>query len=233
MRRSGFVPAAIAAAALAATVFLAGCQDIVNDIFDTGAPTGLSASDGDYADSVEVSWSAPSLTSDKWKGKSITHYRVAWTGPSSGSKTTNSTSCSIPVSIDNRATYYEVTVTTVISWVDEGSTSDKGFAMDSETLFWPDGGKDYAMTGASRWYVTMLQEGFAYRFDFGASSGNVAFYPYKSLDLIDTGTASAPPSSTVDWKCDEGGNGHKFYVHVTPVAAGSGFRARCDLGFGF
>ena len=124
-------------------------------------------------------------------------------------------------------------MTTFISGSPEGSSSDKGFAMDSETLFWPDGGKDYAMTGASRWYVTMLQEGFAYRFDFGASSGNVAFYPYKSLDLIDTGTASAPPSSTVDWKCDEGGNGHKFYVHVTPVAAGSGFRARCDLGFGF
>jgi hypothetical protein len=211
---------------------LSGCQDILNSLLDNGAPTGVNASDGDYKDSIEVSWGAPNLSSDKWKGSFVTGYSISWSGPAgaSGSARTSGTGCSIPVASANRAQYFDVTVTSEITG-DAGSGAsdyDTGFAMDAKELIWPDAGATYNVSGTEQWYMTMLQKGFAYSFDFGPGTGVVEFYPFKTLDLDHAELAAAAPA----WTCDENGASHKFYVRVQPSAS-SGFFAKCDLGFGF
>ncbi|MDP3179980.1 MAG: hypothetical protein Q8M76_18860 [Spirochaetaceae bacterium] len=218
------------AVSLSAILVLSSCQDMFNSIFDTAAPTGVSASDGDYSDRVEVHWGAPNLSGDKWKGYSVDHYDVGWSGPDSGSSgRITSTSFSIPVSAGDRAVYFEVTVETTLrklggSTESGGEASDKGFAMDAENLIWADGGQAYTIAGADRWYVTMLQKGFVYSFEFqGSSTGYAEFYDYKTLDpqREKTATASAPA-----WVCDEGGAWNKYYVHVVPSGSGAIFTAR-------
>lgn len=229
-RRPGRIALALAAS-LAAILVLSACQDMFNSLFDTAAPTGVSASDGDYADRVEVHWGAPSLSSDKWKDYSVDHYDVSWSGPASGSHSTSSTNYAIPVAAGDRAKYYEITVETTLrklggGTVWGGSASDKGFAMDAEDLIWEDGGRTYTIAGADRWYVTMLQKGFAYSFEFlGPSMGYAEFYDHKTLDPLreKTETASAPA-----WTCDEDGAWNKFYVHVVPNGSGATFTARFD-----
>jgi len=218
--------------ALACALSLPGC-DLVNAIMDNGAPMGVSASDGDYANSISVSWSAPSLSSDKWKGYSVSHYEVSWNSESDSGYADNVYWTSFTISPAIQAQCYTVTVTAVLSggWLSGGSSSDTGFALDTQELTWPDGGAAHAVGGTSQWYVTMLQRGFAYRFDFdGAVGGTVQFYPYKSLDPL---AAVTLPAGSPTWTCDEDGAGHKFYVKVQPDSPGTGFAATCDNGYGF
>jgi hypothetical protein len=212
----------LAAAGLGAMIALSGCQDILNSILDNAAPTGLSASDGDYADSIYVSWGAPNISSDKWAGYSIVGYDISWTGPLSNtvSLLANVTNYSITAGNLVSASKYNITVTTKLSAgsLSGGSATDTGFALPAQQdLIWKDGGGNYTVSGGEQWYVTMLQKGFTYNFDFGGGSGTVEFYPYKSLTLAgSTGTGSS-----VSWTCDAEGNGHKFYVHVVPSAPGT------------
>lgn len=212
---------AVLAAALAATIALVGCQDILNSLLDSGAPTGLNASDGDYGDSISVSWSAPDLSSDKWKGYSVDHYYVSW---DSGNYWTTSTSCTIRSVTP--AVSYTVTVEAVLDPSGGGSASDTGFAMDADDLKWYDGGRSYDVSSGEQWYVTMLQKGFSYRFT-GSAVNSVEFYPFKTLESVDSIS-----SSPFIWKCDEDGTWNKFYVKVNANAAGN-FTAQCDYGYGF
>jgi hypothetical protein len=209
--------ARVAVLALASALGLAGCQEIFNSIFDTAAPTGVSASDGEHPDSIEVSWGTPSLTSDKWKGYEISGYDLSWDGPGADPGFVSGNSCSIRVDSFNRATEYLVTVTTRFKGGSSGgSASDEGFALDTEPLLWADGGRPYAIAGVDRWYVTMLQKGFTYTFDFpAATTGPVEFCPYKSLERLHTIPASG---SSQAWTCDEDGAANKFFVHVAPGA---------------
>jgi hypothetical protein len=215
---------AVLAAAIAATLALAGCQDILNSLLDTGAPTGLSASDGDYSDSISVSWSAPDLSSEKWKGYSVDHYYVSW---DSGYYWTTSTSCTI-LSV-TPAVSYTVTVEAVLDPLGGGSASDTGFAMDADDLKWYDGGRSYDVSSGDQWYVTMLQRGFSYRFAFADSAaGSVEFYPFKTLESVAGPISGTSPT----WICDKDGTWNKFYVKVRANAASS-FTAQCDYGYGF
>jgi hypothetical protein len=218
-------PIRIAAAAFAALA-LAGCQDIFNAMLDNAAPTGVSASDGEYPNTIDVSWNAPSLSGDKWKDYTISEYRVSWDGPDSGSHNTPNTSYSIYVDDSNRAKKYTVTVETRLSpSASGGSASDDGFALEAEPMTWPDGGRSYPVSGSEAWYLTMLQKGFAYAFDFASGQGSVEFYPYKTLDLVHTLESIAPNRS---WTCDESGTGYKFFVRVKPSSPDSSFKASYD-----
>jgi hypothetical protein len=222
-------PLSVAAACLFLSAALTGCEDIFNAIIDSPAPTGVTASDGEYADSIYVSWTAPSLSSDKWKDHTVSSYRVSWSSDAdSGSYWTTSTSYTIHVDPANRAKEYSVTVETFLSPSGSGSASDTGFALDTKPLIWPDEGASYTVSGADQWYVTMLQRGFAYRFDFTPGTGVVEFYPFKTLDLDHAEAAAAAPT----WTCDEEGKNHKFFIRVQPGAPGD-FTAKCDLGYGF
>jgi len=237
MRRHGIRGAGLGLAVIMAAFALAGCQDVMNSLFDTAAPTGLSASDGDYENSVHVSWGAPNLSSEKWIGYSTAYFVIEWssTGGDSGSEgPVLSTSYPITVSPAYRAQYYDVTVTAFLNQpgggvVSGGSESERGFALEATTdLVWPDGAAVYNVADGEQWYVTMLQEGFSYSFDFdGANIGDITFYPYRELD-IDKGPLSG---SMVTWLCDSGGAGNKFYVRVRPSVEGTDFTASCDFGF--
>jgi hypothetical protein len=234
MRRSARAwvrPAAVLVVVLAAAA-LVSCMDILNTLLDTAAPLSLSASDGEYGNRIEVDWSAPSLSGEKWVGKSITGYVVEWSGPASGSAdlSADQTSFALSVGLVNRAKLYTVTVTSVVNGEEEDSSSDTGFALETYDLVWPDGGSEYSFTGAERWYVTMLQEGFSYDFQFlDGNSGWLEFYDYETLEPLlhatgNTGLSGA--SSTLSWVCDEDGNWHKFYVRVVSAAANTRFFAR-------
>jgi hypothetical protein len=211
-----------------ASTLLAGCQDFWNGLLDNPAPSGVKASDGDYANEIQVSWSAPGLSSDAWKDYEVDHYDIDWSSESdSGSDSRAWTDYSIPVSEANRAHKYEVTITSKLRLkggagsITGGFASDTGFALDTEDLIWQDGGSTYTIAGADRWYVTMLQRGFSYSFDFAAGTagtGSIEFYPFQSLDMIDP----APSSATIQsWTCDKGGKAGKFYVRVLPASSGS------------
>ncbi|HCM25116.1 MAG TPA: hypothetical protein DIC34_00970 [Treponema sp.] len=211
---------------------LSSCYDFFNSLFETAAPGSVSASDGKYANRIEVSWSEPDLSNEKWEGKSVTGYTVSWSapGPVSGSDSTTSTSYSIPVLAADRAKLYVVQVVTEIDGSDEGSSGDTGFALETFDLLWYDGGKDYSFTASDRWYVTMLQKGFDYRFAFAdGKTGWVEFYEYGTLDLLASAASEAAPVSEPVWTCDEDGDWSKFYVRVVPATAGATFRA----GYGF
>lgn len=216
---------ALLTGALSTVALLSGCQDIFNALLETGAPVGVDASDGEYADRIEVHWGAPSLTGEKWEGKSLTGYTLSWSGPDSGEVVLppDRSSYSISVSAADRAAMYDITVESEIDHMNEGSAADTGFALETFDLLWYDGGSDYSFTGADRWYVTMLQEGFDYTFAFeNGKIGRVEFYAYKTLDkLADTGADGPAPA----WTCDEDGNGHKFYARVVPSTPGASFRA--------
>jgi hypothetical protein len=207
---------------------LGGCTDLFNAIMDNPAPTGVSASDGDHTDSIEVSWGAPNLSSDKWKDYRVLRYDISWNGPSSGSDTTNGTSYSIAVSTQDRARLFTVTVESILvvpggGTESGGTSSDDGFAILTEDLLWRDGGQAYGITGADMWYVTMLQKGFIYSFNFASGqTGSMEFYDYKSLSPQrgSTGVGQSPA-----WTCDQSGAGYKFYVHVKPIAPGATFTA--------
>jgi len=211
--------------AVAAALALSGCAEIFNAVFDTGAPSGVSASDGDNANSVDVSWGAPNLSSEKWKGKRVDYYKVTWSfaGGSSGSGTASSTSYSVPALDSDRAKVCSVTVQTYISGWGEGSASDDGFALLTEELLWLDGGALHTVAGSDVWYVTMLQRGFTYSFDFGApGTGSVTFYDYKNITTPEAAFSGLP---RVDWLCNTTGNWYKYYVHVTPASVGTSVTA--------
>ena len=221
------------------TAGLVSCDDIFNTIFDTGAPTSLSASDGKYANRIEVSWSAPSLSSDKWQDSKVTGYMVEWywsEGPGSfyAYPSANTTNFSIHVGPENLAKEYQVIVTTEIDDNYAGSASDTGFALETYDLIWQDGGADYSFSGADRWYVTMLQKGFRYDFDFReGETGWIEFYEFGSLekigdtrDIEPTGVKTNP-----SWVCDEDGAWHKFYVRVVPAVAPDTTSFRASFGF--
>ena len=161
------------------------------------------------------------MSGDKWKDDSIDGYTVSWDeGSGLRSGYTTSTSFSIPVAVMDRALPYTVTVTTDFRISSSSpSASDEGFALDTEPLLWVDGGKSYSISGADRWYVTMLQRGFTYNFDFGAGTGTVEFCPYKSLDRITTPTTT--PGFTQSWTCDSDGAGYKYFIRVAPTGASS------------
>jgi hypothetical protein len=215
--------ARLAALALLAASLLLGCQDAFNAIFDNAAPTGVSASDGEHANSIEVSWSAPNLSSDKWKDDSVIGYTVSWDAgllPNSGFAA--STSFSIKVDPEYRAVPYNVTVETILKSGAGGRASDTGFALETEPMIWADGGKEYTIAGVDRWYVTMLQKDFTYSFAFSSDPSDIEFCPYKSLSAVHTATDSGSARS---WKCDEDGASHKFYIHVMPGSANRTFRA--------
>ncbi len=213
----------VLSAAIIASLGLSGCKDLFNALTDSAAPTGLSASDGDYANTIQVSWGAPSLSSDKWQGYSVTGYNVSWTGPVSSSTFVTGTSYPIAVLNANRAQSYHVKVETVLSPASTGEyATDDGFALDTESLVWYDGGSNYTMAGTDRWYVTMLQKGFTYSFVFPSAAGTVDFYNYKTLD---SAHSSAPAATSQSWTCNENGTGHKFYVHVTPGSPDLSFHA--------
>jgi hypothetical protein len=219
-------PCRALAAALLASALLAGCEDLANSLFDTAAPTGVEASDGEYADEIRVSWSDPSLSSDKWKDDSIAGYDVSWDrGPLPNTAYTTGTSYSIKVDPAYRAQPYSVTVRTVLKSGSQGSAGDTGFALDAETLKWPDGGQVHSIEGVDRWYVTMLAKGFTYTFDFSPGQGTVEFCPYESLDVVHTADAAG---SIQAWECDEDGKGSKFFVHVLPSA----FPTTVTTGYG-
>ena len=198
-----------------ASLAFSGCQAILNALTDSAAPTGLSASDGDYANQIQVSWGAPSLSSDKWQGYEIQGYLVTWDGPTANPGMVYGTSCSIPIDPTHRANKYTVTVETRFkpgsAILSGGSASDDGFAIDTENLTWYDEGGNYTMAGLDRWYVTMLQKGFTYFFVFPSTAGRVDFYNYKTLDSAHLASSSSIIQS---WTCDENGAGHKFYVRV-------------------
>lgn len=208
------------------TLALLGCQDVVNSLLDNGAPTGVSASDGDYASEIQVSWGAPSMSGDKWKDDSIQDYLVSWSSANdTRNATTTSTSYSIPITNDaDRAQMYTVTVTARFKNYGTGvSASDEGFAIDTEDLIWRDGGSNYTITGNDRWYVTMLQKGFTYSFAFPVGEkGTVSFYPYKTLNEVNK---TSDAGNVQSWKCDEDGASHKFYVKVDPDSPSSSFGA--------
>ena len=217
--------------ALITMASLVSCEDILNSILDTGAPTSLKASDGKYADRIEVSWTAPSLSGDKWTGRSVDEYIVRWWGPDNNpdGTPTHQTNFQIPVSVANRAKEYEIEVTTVVDGWEEGSSSDTGFALETFDLIWKDGGADYEFTGADRWYVTMLQKGFRYDFEFEEGGiDRIQFYEFGTLDMVHeivaTGVNELP-----SWVCDENGARHKFYVKVMTSMPAASFRA----SFGF
>ena len=203
------------AGTVTALFLLLGCQDILNAMLDSAAPTGMSASDGDYPDRIQVSWGAPSLSGDKWKGYEIAGYNVTWNGPTANPGMIYGTSCSIHIDNIYRATKYTVTVETRFSpsspTSSGGSVSDDGFAIDTENLVWYDGSRDHTMAGSDRWYVTMFQKGFINSFVFPSAIGTVDFYKHKTLDLVH---ASSSPASVQSWTCDADGAGHKFYVRV-------------------
>jgi hypothetical protein len=222
---------------LVTTASLVSCEDIFNSIFDTGAPGTLTASDGKYADRIEVSWSAPSLSSGNWEGKSVTGYLVEWTGPDAPTSGTanipaDQTHFTIVVDPVHRAKEYVVEVTSVIDGSWEGSSSDTGFALETYDLIWEDGGSNYSFPGSDRWYITMLQKGFRYDFAFlSGETGWIEFYDYGTLDVVH-GTGLTGVSGEVaspSWICDEDGAGHKFYVRVVPLTPDATFRA----SFGF
>ena len=218
-----------------ASLLFSGCQDILNAMLDSAAPTGLSASDGDYPDRIQVSWGAPSLSGDKWKDYQIAGYNITWastgsiTGsvPESGSAIVSGTGHTIPVTASNRPDLYSVTVETRLRLgsvtSSGGFSSDTGFAIETEPLVWYDGGRDYTMASTDRWYVTMLQKGFTYSFVFPSATATVEFYKHKTLDLIHASGLSNNPS----WVCDGDGAGHKFYVRIQ--TSSPTFRA----GYGF
>jgi len=209
---------ALASIVLLCATLLAGCEEIFNSLFDTAAPTGVSASDGDFANSIEVTWGAPSLTSSKWKDDSVVGYDVSWNqGPLPNTAFTGSTGYTIKVDPEYRAMSYSVTVQTVLKSGSQGSASDTGFALDTETLTWPDGGSNHPIAGADRWYVTMLQKGFTYSFAFASGMGSVEFCPYKTLDVVHTANAAGMIQT---WKCDADGAGNKFFIHVIPSSPG-------------
>jgi hypothetical protein len=210
--RSRLAALLLGGALLAAILCLTGCQDFFNGLFDTAAPTGVHASDGEYPDSIQVSWGAPSLSSDKWKDKSIDGYEVSWSGPTSGSAFAGGTSYSIRTGLV-QAAYYTITVKTRVSGSWEGSAQDTGFALDTQDLLWYDGGSSYQLPQVSDWYLTMLQKGFTYTFTF-PGTGSVSFCPYKSLDPVYT----TEIGSSVSWTCDQDGEGHKFFIKVMPSA---------------
>ena len=216
----------VLSAAIIASLGLSGCKDLFNALTDSAAPTGLSASDGDYANTIQVSWGAPSLSSDKWQGYEIQGYLVTWDGPTANPGMVYGTSCSIPIDPTHRAIKYTVTVETRFkpgsAILSGGSASDDGFALDTESLVWYDGGSNYTMAGTDRWYVTMLQKGFTYSFVFPSAAGTVDFYNYKTLD---SAHSSAPAATSQSWTCNENGTGHKFYVHVTPGSPDLSFHA--------
>ncbi|MFH2114016.1 MAG: hypothetical protein ABIJ86_05875 [Spirochaetota bacterium] len=213
------------------TASLVSCEDLFNSIFDTAAPTSLKASDGKYANRIEVSWSAPDLSSEKWNGKSVDGYIVRWWGPENDSAEISAGLTSFTINVDpaNRAKEYQIEVTTVVDGGEKGSSTDSGFALETFDLIWKDGGADYNFTGNDRWYVTMLQKGFRYDFTFREGETVwIQFYKYVSLDLIhETGVSGE--SNSLSWVCDENGDWHRFYVRVVPSTPGADFRA----SFGF
>jgi hypothetical protein len=103
-----------------------------------------------------------------------------------------------------------------------GSATDTGFALDTEPLVWYDGGTLCAVAGTDRWYVTMLQRGFTYSFDFAGGTGALEFYTFGTLDMVHE---EALPAGIQSWKCDENGASHKFYIRVLPGSPGSSFTA--------
>ena len=115
-----------------------------------------------------MSWGTPNISSDKWAGKSIAGYDVSWDGgPLPRFAHVSGNSCSIHVDDAYRALSYEVTVKTVFQGGSSGGfASDSGFAISTQDLIWRDGGSNCSPAAAEQWYVTMLQTGFTYRFDF-------------------------------------------------------------------
>ena len=211
------------------SLLLTGCEEVLNTILDNPVPVGLEATDGEYKDRIEVSWTEPSLTSDKWEGYEITGYDISWSagGDVSGFFHTDSTSHSIEVLVGNRARLYNIEVTTIVEGPggesEEASSSDTGFALETQELLWYDGGREYSCAGNDAWYVTMLQEGFSYSFAFdGGETGFVEFYRYKTLEPL---LATTDSGTTPSWKCSGGGDWNKYYVRVVPSSPGTTFRA--------
>jgi len=213
------------------SLLLSSCEEVINTILDNPAPLGLEATDGEYADRIEVSWLEPSLTSDKWEGYEIVRHDITWSAEGvSGSSHTHSTSFDISVSLGDRAKLYDIRVTTIVEGpgdTEEASSSDTGFALETEELLWYDNGREYGLTGNDAWYVTMLQKGFTYSFAFGGGeTGLVEFYRYETLEPL---LATTESGTTPSWKCSGGGDGNKYYVRVVPSTPGAAFRA----GYGF
>ncbi len=205
------------------------CEDFWNTVLDIPAPIALSVSDGDYSNSLEVNWASPSLASDKWEGYSIKEYKITWTGPFSGSTTTEGTSYTIYVSSEDRAEIFQVSVSLTLKTPlggteTAGSASDTGFAMDAKKLVWQDGeGVRHSFSGEDQWYTTMLQKGFKYTLDFDDSTqASLSVYAYKTLSPV---IVSLPQGNEAAWLCNDFGNNGKFYIQVRPETPGAGFRA--------
>jgi len=217
---------AIAAFALiAAASAFSGCADILNSLLDNAAPKGVTASKGDYPDRIQVSWSPPDLSSQKWQGYSVYRYLVTWSGPIDESDFTSDTSYSIYVPPADVAMMFDVKVTAILTGggQDGGSSGDSGFAMNASPLVWYDGGGEYQVSGSDAWFETMLQPGFSYNFAFaGRTTATVEFYAKGTLGPV-LGTAGPPASPS--WTCDSQGSGNRFYVHVIPSSAGAQFTA--------
>lgn len=225
MTKSGTrtTPALVSAFLIAftTTASLVSCDDLFNSLFDTAAPSSLKASDGKYANRIEVSWTAPSLSGGKWDGKSVDGYIVRWWGPETDSAeiSASQTGFTIWVSADHRAIEYEIEVATLVDDREEGSSSDTGFALETYDLIWRDGGADYSFSGTDRWYVTMLQKGFRYDFTFqDSNTGWMEFYDHGTLNKVHDTRDTEPTGakSSPSWVCDEDGAWHKFYVRVVP-----------------
>ncbi|MCX7023256.1 MAG: hypothetical protein NT080_01380 [Spirochaetes bacterium] len=217
--------ATILAAILAAAVCLSSCEDFLNAILNSDAPSGVDASDGDNENSIHVSWNAPSFSEEDAKTHGVDHYRVSWTGlTNSNSVDLHPTSYDIPVAPENRGEEYDVTVESWISvsGIPEygGSDSDTGFALKSRNLSWLPDWRSTSLpddAGLDTWFVTMFQEGFTYHFDSGGVTTSIVVYDFE--DVSGSIHAIDMPAGIGSWRCDEGGNGHKFYLRVpsTPL----------------
>ncbi len=211
----------------AALLTLSSCDVIIGAILNSHAPTGVEASDGEYADRVVVDWNAPSFSEEDEATHTVTGYTVSWSGAVTGSVSTTSTSYTIGgMNIGDRALAVYVTVTAHIDVSggsgETASNSDEGFALQSRDLVWNpswttaalpnDSGSDAGYDGDT-WFVTMLQKGFQYHFDTGTDGDTISFYDYESVDSPVDSVATAS-GGLATWTCDDNGNGHKFYVRV-------------------
>lgn len=189
--------AAIGAVA-GATLFFAGCEQILNEVLGIDAPTNLEASDGEYTASVALSWTGVAEEDADGTARTIAQYEVerspSWSGPTSikatGSTTTSYTDSDVVVGEEYT---YRVRAVFGDGSRSDWSASDTGYAMNAAALLVTADGSEtrsYSAGSTPVWHTFPVQEGWSYTVSWtGSTTGTV--YREGTLTQLATNAGSS------------------------------------------
>ncbi len=224
------------AAAIAALV---GCSAVIEAILLPDAPSSLAATDGEYGDSIVLTWNAPDATDDSGNERTVSHYEIdrspgfsLFTPTSTFDDGTSWSDDDVSVGTLYRYRVRAVFDDSLGSDRSNYSVSDTGFAMDAVAvrLHPTPAVYQYALDDDG-WFSFPLQRGWRYHIaaTSGAVSEETVTLLYGSSLTVIPGSARETTTVTTKGGLDipavafTAPDSETVYVHVQgpPTGAGS------------